>query len=78
MKKLVIKAVWDDEAAVWVASSDDVPGLATEASTSDELVAKLKVMIPELLQANTTDQVPDDIPFELLSQLNAVAHREAC
>lgn len=78
MKKIVVNAVWDDDASVWVASSDDVPGLATEATSCDELVAKLKVMIPELLQANSTSQVPDDIPFELLSQLNAVAHREAC
>ena len=27
----------DDEAKVWVATSDDVPGLATEAETMQEL-----------------------------------------
>jgi predicted RNase H-like HicB family nuclease len=37
---------------VWVATSDDVPGLATGADTLDALVDKLKVVIPELLEAN--------------------------
>jgi hypothetical protein len=43
---------WDAGAAVWVATSDDVPGLATGADTLDALVDKLKVVIPELLEAN--------------------------
>ena len=37
---------------MWVAASDDVPGLATGADTLDALVDKLKVVIPELLEAN--------------------------
>jgi predicted RNase H-like HicB family nuclease len=37
----------------WVASSDDVPGLATGADTFERLVEKLKVVIPELLEANS-------------------------
>ena len=51
-KVLVVHATWDDEANVWVATSDDVPGLATEAPNQVELVKKLKVMVPELLDAN--------------------------
>ena len=47
-----VKAEWDSEASVWVASSDDVPGLATGADTFELLVEKLKVVIPELLEAN--------------------------
>ncbi len=45
-------ALWDEEAQVYVATSDDVPGLATEAETLDELAAKLKVLIPELFVVN--------------------------
>jgi len=52
MRNSVIVATWDDEAKVWVAESDDIPGLATEAATQDELLSKLRVMIPELLAAN--------------------------
>ncbi len=47
-----IRAEWDAEAGVWVATSDDVPGLATGADTLDALIEKLKIVIPELLEAN--------------------------
>lgn len=48
---VAVNALWDDDAKVWVATSDDVPGLVTEAPSFDALVQKLKVMIPELLDA---------------------------
>jgi hypothetical protein len=51
-KPLFVRAEWDEEAMVWVATSDDVPGLATESMTMEDLIEKLKVMIPELLMAN--------------------------
>ena len=73
---LTVRAVWDDEAQVWVATSDDVPGLATEAEDMDALVEKLKTMIPELLDANGVKHGAD-VPFEVLGQRFAVAHREA-
>ena len=47
-KPLFIRAEWDDEARVWVATSDDVPGLATEEESLEGLVEKLKIVIPEL------------------------------
>ncbi len=43
-----VKAFWDKEAGVWVATSDDVPGLVTEAETSEELIGKLRGLILEL------------------------------
>jgi predicted RNase H-like HicB family nuclease len=51
---MVIKvdAFWDSEAGVWVATSEDLPGLVTEASTDHELVEKLRIMIPELIELN--------------------------
>lgn len=67
-KPYFIRAEWDADACVWVASSDDVPGLATEAATLEELDSKLGVMVPELLQANGC--LPDDkiIQIELLAR----------
>jgi predicted RNase H-like HicB family nuclease len=47
-----VQADWDPEASVWVATSDDVPGLATEAETIEALTQRLRAMIPELLEAN--------------------------
>ena len=75
-KVLFIRAEWDAEANVWVATSDDVPGLATEAETIEALSAKLDVMVPELLDANA---YPDgaEVPFELLARKFSVAYRRA-
>ncbi|OIP06772.1 MAG: hypothetical protein AUK53_12010 [Betaproteobacteria bacterium CG2_30_59_46] len=70
-----VHAEWDDEALVWVASSDDVPGLATEAETMEALVKKLKIMIPELLEANNAFGQNEDIPFELLVRRFDIAYR---
>ncbi|HJX11195.1 MAG TPA: DUF1902 domain-containing protein, partial [Candidatus Binatia bacterium] len=47
-KQITVNAEWDPEAKVWVATSDDVPGLITEAETVEALAEKLSVMIPEL------------------------------
>lgn len=40
------------DALVWVATSGEVPGLATEAATIAGLHSKLTVMVTELLEAN--------------------------
>lgn len=49
---IVVNARWDDEAGVWVAQSDQVPGLVTEAETLEHLATKLEGLIPELLELN--------------------------
>ncbi len=67
-------AKWDDEAKVWVAFSDDDPGLATEADNLYELVAKIKVMVPELLAENAPEPpLFDGYPFSI--ELPMVAER---
>lgn len=40
------------EAGVWVATSDDVPGLVTESKTFEALLKKLRTLVPELLELN--------------------------
>ncbi|MBD2037574.1 DUF1902 domain-containing protein [Leptolyngbya sp. FACHB-321] len=65
-----VDALWDNDAAVWVATSDDVPGLATEADTLEALSQKLRNMVPELLRLNhviTADYV-GAIAIQLTSQ----------
>jgi len=74
MKSLFVRAEWDDEACVWVATSDDVPGLATEAETMEALMDKLKVMIPELMEANGYNK-GEEISFELFSRRFETARR---
>lgn len=73
-----VKAEWDDEASVWVASSEDIPGLATGADTFEALIDKLKIVIPELLEANgllPADTV--DVPFAVVAERNERARRVA-
>lgn len=60
-KPFFIRAEWDEEAEVWVASSDDVPGLATEERNLEDLIQKLKVMVPELLEANGFKKEPEPL-----------------
>jgi hypothetical protein len=73
-KPLFIRAEWDEEAMVWVATSDDVPGLATEAVTMEALIEKLKVMIPELLMANNA-AIDDEVAFEIITRRFELAQR---
>ena len=68
-KPYQIEAFWDREAQVWVAESEDIPGLVIEADTIAALTAKLRQMIPELLQLNhlITLEPQAAITFELIS-----------
>ena len=59
----LILATWDEEARVWVAESETIPGLITAAPTREELIAKLRDFFPELLAENAhLDLVGEDIP----------------
>lgn len=71
-----VRAFWDAEAKVWVAESDDVPGLVTEAPSVDGLIEKLKVLIPELLAENGLPAA-GDIPFRLVSEIEIASHQRA-
>jgi len=49
-RPIIIHADWDPDAAVWVATTQDLSGLVTEAATIEELRAKLPGMIIDLLE----------------------------
>lgn len=63
---LTIRATWDDEARVWVAESDDVPGLVLESGSLDALIERLRYAVPEMLALNGTRQ--DAIEMSIVSQ----------
>ena len=50
-----VSLTWDDEAYVWLASSNDVPGLALESGSLDALMERVKYTIPELLDIKNTN-----------------------
>ncbi len=72
VKPFFVRAEWDEEANVWVATSDDVPGLVTEEATMEGLIEKLKVIIPELLEANGV-QTDQEVPFEIMTRRFEIA-----
>lgn len=68
-QRFVVRAIWDDEAGVWSASSDDVRGLAIEAGSIDGVAAKAGDAILDLIEAN--GDFPDVTSF------NVEVHAEA-
>ena len=68
IKSYFVRAEWDADAGVWVASSDDVPGLVTESETLEALDAKLQTLVPELLEANGCLPTDNIIQVELLAR----------
>ena len=72
-KPYFVRAEWDADAGVWVATSDDVPGLVTEAETIEALDLKLQSMVPELLEANGCFPSDGQVTVELLARRFTVA-----
>jgi len=59
-----INVIWDGEADVFVATSDDIPGLVTEAGSFSDIVANVMLIAPDLLELNkeTKGQSGDFVP----------------
>lgn len=49
-----IMIIWDSQAAVWIATSEDVPGLVLESGSMDALIERVRFAIPDLLSLNQT------------------------
>ena len=54
---------WDSEAAVWIATSQDVPGLVLESGSFDALLERVRYAIPELLELNGNKQTTFSVKF---------------
>jgi len=64
-----VSLTWDDEAYVWLASSDDVPGLALESGSLDALMERVKIAVPDLLDLKDTE-LTIDFQAERLAQVH--------
>lgn len=75
-----VEAQFDDEAKVWVATSDDVPGLVAEHANFGELENMVLDLIPLLLAENgliphvrgESYQIPVHIAASSLTRRNAI------
>lgn len=53
---------------MWVATSDDVPGLVAEADTWEAMRATVIVRISELLELNGSPSTLPEIPVSILTE----------
>jgi len=70
---ILVRAEWDDDAKVCVASSTDIGGLATEAATLEELRDKVLTMVGELAELNGLSADLPEIPVHILAAETAFA-----
>ena len=56
MMDYTVNLVWDNEANVWVATSEDIPGLVLESGSFDALLERIRFAVPELLSLNKTEK----------------------
>lgn len=74
-----VRAEWDAEARVWYVAESDVPGLAAEADTFEELARDLMVLVPELLELNAhllDEPVHGQVPLTLLAAQHMAVHAQ--
>ena len=58
-----INLLWDSEASVWVATSEDIKGLALESGSLDVLIERVRMTVPELLRLNNQPMEHSKIVF---------------
>lgn len=60
----VIDFTWDAEANVWIATSNDIPGLVLESGSFDALLERTRFAVPELLELNSSVNRPLLLTFK--------------
>lgn len=60
----IITFTWDEEAGVWIATSNDIPGLVLESGSFDALLERTRFAVPELLSLNASDPQPFSLTFK--------------
>ena len=60
---------WDDEASIWIAESQDIPGLILESGSFDALVERVKIAVPDLLGLNI---IANEIKLHFIAERLAV------
>ena len=59
-----ITFTWDNETNVWIATSDDIPGLVLESGSFDALLERTRFAVPELRDLNDSDGNPFILTFK--------------
>jgi hypothetical protein len=72
-RAITISARWDDEAAVWLATSDDVPGLVVEAENWPSMIEEVRLVLPELLALEGQEAGALSLTFKAEEHLDLAA-----
>lgn len=64
---IIVRADWDEEAGVWVATTSDIDGLAVEADTLEKLSDKVCAVIVDLIELNGFEGADHDIPVHIMA-----------
>ena len=59
----IVTLTWDNDAGVWIATSDDIPGLVLESGSFDALLERIRFAVPELLELNGSDKSVISLAF---------------
>ena len=65
---IVVRAIWDEDANVWVATTTDIDGLAVEADTLEALEPKVVAAISDLLLLNGVTSDLPEIPIHIMAE----------
>jgi len=67
---IVIRAFFDKEAKVWVATSNDISGLYIEADTMEILLERIPDVLADLIECNDYELNSDlpDIPYHVMAE----------
>ena len=60
----IITFTWDEEASVWIATSNDIPGFVLESGSFDALLERTRFAVPELLALNASDSQTFSLTFK--------------
>lgn len=58
-----VNFAWDNEANVWIATSEDIPGLVLESGSFDALVERVRFAAPELIELNGSEPAQATLTF---------------
>ena len=59
---------WDNEAKVWISTSNDIIGLIVESESVEKLMNRVKIAAPELIELNHLPKY-DSVKFEIEERL---------
>lgn len=65
---IIVRAAWDDDAGVWVASSNDIDGLSVESETLEDLEKKIFAAITDLIELNGIESNLPQIPVHIMAE----------